>query len=89
VLPDRFLDGTKRTVLWVRISFNADSDPSVTRKVNFLMKNIFNERNISRYKSLFEKIGIQAYLLKFWSISLRLDPDPHSQYGSGSRRKST
>ncbi len=37
------------------------------------------------HKSLFKSLEIR-FIWKFWWISLLLDPDPHSQYGSGSRR---
>ncbi len=33
----------------------------------------------------FERLEIR-FICKFWSISLLLNPDPHSQNGSGSRR---
>ncbi len=36
-----------------------------------------------RYKSLFERLEIRLLCL-FWSIFMLVDPNPHSQYGSGS-----
>jgi hypothetical protein len=39
---------------------------------------------LRRYKSLFERLKVR-FICKFVSISMLLDPDPHSQYGSGSR----
>jgi hypothetical protein len=38
----------------------------------------------AKEQTSFLKVEIQAYLL-IWSNPLLLDPDPHSQYGSGSR----
>ncbi len=56
------------------------------KKLNFYMKNILKVGNrsktyIQRCKSLSET----RFICKFLSISMLLDPDPHSQYGSGSK----
>jgi hypothetical protein len=71
----------------------ADPDPWVRlcrhRKVNFYMKNILYVGNRSYLnvgtKGFFERLEIR-FVGKYWSISLLLDPDPHSQYGTGCRR---
>ncbi len=36
------------------------------------------------YETYFERLEIR-FISKFWSFSLLLDPDQHSQYGSGSK----
>ncbi len=71
---------------------NADPDPGQTlksQKVKFLHEKIYGTvfkvqvKNIPRNgKKPFWKAGIQVWL---WSNSMLLDPDPHSQCGSGSR----
>jgi hypothetical protein len=68
------------------IRIHADLDPGRTlasKKLDFDMKNILYVGNVinlpflRRYKSHFERLE-SGYLL----ISLLLNPDPHSQYGS-------
>ena len=54
------------------------------KKLNYYMEIIGLKTYLRRYKSLLEGLEIRFSSL-FWLISLLLDPDPHSHYGSGSK----
>ncbi len=77
---------------------NADPNQFLVRlclykKFDFDMKNILYVSNMSQNIPYRRTVGTKA-ILKGWKLvfcylgqfSLLLDPDPHSQYGSGSRR---
>ncbi len=77
--------------IWI----HADLDPGQplpSLKVNFYVNNMLNvcKKSLTittywyKYKNLLERLKIR-FICKFCSVSLLLDPDPHSQYGSGSR----
>jgi hypothetical protein len=57
------------------------------KKFNFYVTNIHvvigHKTNL--YKSTFERLEIR-FICLFWSMSLLLDPDPHSQYEYGYRK---
>ncbi len=58
-----------------------------TRKMSY--KQVIGRKTyLQRYKSIFERYDETRYIYLFWSFSLLLDPDPHSQYGcaQGSRK---
>jgi hypothetical protein len=46
------------------------------------VRKTYLRNTVRRHNSLSERLQFRFIL--FWSISLLLDPDPHSQYGSGS-----
>jgi hypothetical protein len=74
----------------MRIHANPDPDPDPDHtlsslKVDFLHESLYvigHKICICMYKYFFERLEI-GFICKFWSISLLLDPDPHSQCGSG------
>ncbi len=64
-----------------------------SQKVDFFHVKILNVGNavgqktylrLRRYKSLFERQKTR-FICKVWSISMLSDPNPHYQYGSGSK----
>jgi hypothetical protein len=59
------------------------------KKLHFYMENILKVAKMSKnvpkkVQKIFYRQKIR-FLCKLWPISMLLDPDPHSQYGSGSK----
>ncbi len=82
--PDTDSDPGRRT------NADLDQDPVQTfesHKVEFYMNNLKvcnrSKAYLRRYESLFDWQKAK-FIFKVWSISMLQDPDPHSQYGSGS-----
>ncbi len=59
----------------------------IHKQLHFYMKNVLKVGSMSKnipIKAFWKSIK-QNYYLLFWSVSMLPDPDPHFQYGSGSK----
>ncbi len=75
-------------VLWIRFGFNAGPDPDPGSQTNADP----DHKKFKWFKNMptkgtkaFLKDRKSGFICKFWSMSILLDPDAYSQYGSGSR----